>query len=76
MYIENAASKRRSLKHLLKVKLVFRSSSYSKYSGGLKNSSYDESYEDDYSNSFSYSGSKNYSSSSSTGSRMALASLK
>jgi len=52
------------------------SSSYSKYSGGLKDSSYDESYENDYSSSFSYSGSKNYSSSSSTGGRMALASLK
>merc|ERR1712147_584759 len=51
-----------------------RSSSYSKYSGGLKDSSYDESHEDDYS--ISFSGSKSYSSSSSTGGRMALASLK
>ena len=55
---------------------IFRSSSYSKYSASLKDSSYDESYEDDYSNSFSYSGSKSYSSSSGTGGRMALASFK
>ena len=53
--------------------LISRSSSYSKYSSAMKDSSYDESYEDDYSNSFSYSGNK---SSSSNGGRMALSALK
>ena len=51
------------------INVDFRSSSYSKYSSGVKDSSFDESYEEDYGGSYGY-GSKGGSG------KMSLSSLK